>query len=77
MLGGSPRRLTVFLGRETAQTVHELLQAELERRAALSGLSPLAWAESSNLANDLAMTDQLIGAWLASLEEADQAPERD
>ena len=73
MLGGSPRRLTVFLSRETAQTVHGLLQAELERQATLSGMHPSVWAQASDQANDLAMTHHLIGAWLSSLEESEAA----
>jgi hypothetical protein len=70
IMPGGPRRLTLFLAPVTAETVHGLLDAELAQRATQAGLDLAAWGESSDEARELTMTHQLIGGWLASLEQS-------
>ena len=67
---GRPRRLTVFLDPSTARTMHDLLGVELARRAAQADLQPTASARSSDEVRELTMTRDLIGGWLATLEQS-------
>jgi hypothetical protein len=68
-VAGGPKRLTVFLGRFTARTVHDLLDAELIRRARLAGVDLPVWIATSDEARELAMTHRLIAEWLASHDD--------